>query len=62
MIESWAVVENASYEKEFIWPKRFTNIVEAEKFIGNRYEKDEVESLHVEIAYITPEGNISYEY
>jgi hypothetical protein len=58
-MKKYIVVENAGYEKECDI-REFKNYTEAVKWMESYYEKDELESLHVEIC-VERDGERSYE-
>lgn len=60
MRSEWAVIENAGYVGENV-RGRFESWHAAERFVQDKYDEDERQDLHVDIAYWDGDG-WSYDY
>ena len=58
----WAVIENAGYEGECVRRGDFKSAMEAERYAQSKYDEDEREDLHVDIAFWDADGFWSYDY
>jgi hypothetical protein len=58
----YAVVENSGYEGEKIVKDDFTDSTKAFKWVTNKYGLGEVERLHVQVALVKPDGQLTYDY
>lgn len=57
----YVVVENAGYEGEYQWPRKFKNSWDARMWMVNKFG-DEVETLHFEVAKVLENGDLTYDY
>ena len=58
----WLVVENAGYVGECVTGQNLDSYSAADKWMKSHYGADEIESLHVDIAFIDADGGRSYDY
>jgi hypothetical protein len=60
---TWAVIENAGYEGEWIAREDLPSMFRAIEVMEKLYpDQEEREALHVDVAWKTEEGWYSYDY
>lgn len=59
---TWVVVESAGYDGEYVWPTLHSTYAEASRWMGRKYDAEEIEELHVDIARVDDEQHLSYDY